>query len=91
MGWNNALTSKDIIIRSNMKENLKYLRLKNGLSLGQLAKKLGLSRGSVGCLESSGYASQERFEMFSKFYGIELETLKLRPIDFIKQMEKTGE
>lgn len=88
MAWWNALSSHDVYVQPNVNRNLKYLRVRNGLSLGQLSKELGIPRGSIGCYESCGSISPWRLEVFANFYGVDSEMLKMKPEEFIKEMEK---
>lgn len=91
MAWWNKRTSEYASFAApNIRKNLKYLRERNGLSMGELSKELNIPRGSIGCYESYGEISQNRLEIFANFYGVESDKLLMKHEDFVKFIQEQG-
>lgn len=74
--------------RHVLKENLKYLRMKNGLSLAAFSKLIGIPKGTYSAFESYGEGiGSERLKKIYDFYNIDEATALMRHDDFVKKIE----
>lgn len=71
----------------NIGRNLRYLRIKHGLTMKQLSDKLNIPRGSIGTYESYGNTSPERLKVFCEFYGVDQEMMLKEHTYFVKEIE----
>lgn len=71
----------------NIRKNLKYLRMKHGLTMKQLSDKIGLSRSVIGYYESYGSISSWRLKIFCDFYNVEESLILMKHEIFIKELE----
>ena len=61
---------------TKLSDMLVYLRRREGLSQGELANRLGISRSSIGMYETGKREPElETLEVFADFYNVDMNTL----------------
>ena len=72
----------------NLRKNLKYLRMRNGLTLAAFSKLIDIPKGTYSVFESYGEGiGSERLKKIYDFYQIDETTALMDHYEFIKKLE----